>query len=108
MIEQVIEKVRDPKHWSKGKSLRITDGVTSRCLGAAIEDVVRIETQPENNAKLYKLVSVAIRELYPNQIPKYSGGPIGIVVRFNDNPDTVHADIMKVLERAKELEAKKK
>lgn len=105
MIDLLIERLTDPKSWLKESTRRVNeDGSVSRCIGGWIN---YIADGSRVNDELYWKVGEAAKELYPAQIDTHVGFRVTMVVAFNDHKDTTHEHVLKVLERVKELEAKK-
>lgn len=108
MIERVIETLTPPGSWIQGNFARTTPagrtigpsapGANCWCLVGAIIRADADADGLEARDQAYQFVVLAAQELFPKRI-----GISGIPV-FNDHPDTTHADVLRVLNRARELE----
>lgn len=102
MIEDIIATLTHPSAWIKGANARTAQGRTigSQCTNAVCFCIggaaIRAGALTPNDRALYPILQ-AIRELFPER------GGHGIPV-FNDHPETTHADVLRVLHRAREIE----
>lgn len=102
MIKDIIATLTQPHAWIKGSYARTAQG---RTIGPECQNAVcfclqvaaiRAGALTPNNRAIYPILQ-AIRELFPER------GGHGIPV-FNDHPETTHADVLRVLHRAREIE----
>jgi hypothetical protein len=93
----VLDLLRDPKHWHKGTLYQNEfgercqiDQACSFCLVGAVQKAHNKYGIPIPNT----LNSIR------DNITKYTGQKGPIIAKFNDDPDTTHEDIIKILEAA--------
>jgi hypothetical protein len=108
MILSITKLLAEEEHWTqrafaRTKTGRVigpyTKGAACWCLEGAVYHV----TKDEASAASFIALRGAVTELFPERGVPSDG--IGIsIAAFNDHPDTTHADVLRVLARAQELE----
>lgn len=110
MIEKIIETLTPPEAWTKGSYARTAAGnpighycanATCFCMMGATYHATPADAGDvgiDLEMQSVGFISAAIRELFPIRTP------YGHIPRFNDDPDTTHEDVLRVLCRARELE----
>ena len=89
LLDAVIERLRDPANWCH-------DGPIN---GDALCIVATVgwATEPYARNSVLHVINAASSELFPARTTR------GFAHNFNDHPDTTHADVMRVLHRARAL-----
>lgn len=91
----------DEKCWTKGAPARDAQGLPA--LSASNESVCWCLMGASNRARSDLGLGVLCDQLAIDALDLALGGGPGVVPSFNDHPDTTHADILAVIDRAIEL-----
>jgi hypothetical protein len=106
VLREMLRWLRDPERWVKKSYVSLS----RLCLTAA-HGSIRYQNpfywmtwRSEESSLSLRTLADVIREQYPERA-RMSPGPGGLrpageIVLFNDHPDTVHADIVSVLEKS--------
>jgi hypothetical protein len=106
VLREMLRWLRDPEHWVKKSYMSLG----RMCLTAAHGSICYQNPfywmtwrDGEGPSLSLRTLADVIREQYPERAPVRQGPglrPAGEIVLFNDHPDTVHADIISVLEKS--------
>lgn len=88
--EEALDRLRT-HGWTKGASMNSRGEM---CIGGACE------TGEVGFSPAIQAIATVIRDQFPERVRDAINPSMGIVVRFNDHPDTTFADVERVLEKA--------